>query len=164
MDLLTPDIGLLFWQIVVFLILFLLLRAFAWGPITASLQERENNIQSALDLAEKTRVEMTALKADNEKLLVQARSERETILRGAKEIADKMVADSREKAALEGQRMLEQAREAMQNERQALVAQMRKEVVTLSLDIAEKVLRKELSDKSSQEKLVSDLVSNSRLN
>lgn len=164
MDLLTPDLGLLFWQVVVFLGLFLILRAFAWKPIASSLHERENNIQSALDLAEKTRVEMTALKADNEKLLVQARSEREAILRGAKEIADKMVADSREKAAAEGQRMLEQARESMQNERQALVAQMKKEVVTLSLEIAEKVLRKELSDKSAQEKLVSDLVSNSRLN
>ncbi|MFD2573933.1 F0F1 ATP synthase subunit B [Spirosoma soli] len=164
MDLLTPDLGLLFWQVVVFLGLFLILRTFAWKPITESLNERENNIQSALDLAEKTRLEMTALKADNEKLLAQARSEREAILRGAKETADKMVADSREKAAAEGQRMLEQAREAMQNERQALVTQMKKEVVTLSLDIAEKVLRKELSDKPSQEKLVNDLVSNSRLN
>ncbi len=164
MDLLTPDLGLLFWQVVVFVALFLILRTFAWKPITSSLNERENNIQSALDLAEKTRLEMTALKADNEKLLAQARTEREAILRGAKETADKMVADSRDKAAVEGQRMLEQAREAMQNERQALVAQMRKEVVQLSLDIAEKVLRRELSDKSSQEKLVNDLVTNSRLN
>lgn len=164
MDLLTPDLGLLFWQVVVFLGLFLILRAFAWKPITESLSERENNIQSALDLAEKTRLEMTALKADNEKLLAQARTERDAILRGAKEAADKMVADSREKAAIEGQRILEQARESMQNERQALIAQMKKEVVTLSLDIAEKVLRKELSDKSSQEKLVTDLVSNSHLN
>ncbi len=164
MDLLTPDIGLLFWQAIVFLGLFFILRTFAWKPITDSLNERENNIQSALDLAEKTRLEMTALKADNEKLLVQARQEREVILRGAKEIADKMVADSRDKAESEGRRMLEQAREAMQNERQALVAQMKKEVVTLSLDIAEKVLRKELSDKTAQEQLVSDLVSNSRLN
>lgn len=164
MDLLTPDLGLLFWQVVVFLGLFLILRAFAWKPITASLNERENNIQSALDLAEKTRAEMTALKADNEKLLAQARSEREAILRGAKETADKMVAESREKAAVEGQRILEQAREAMQNERQALVTQMKKEVVNLSIEIAEKVLRKELSDKASQEKLVTDLVANSRLN
>lgn len=164
MDLLTPDLGLIFWQIVAFLGLFLILRTFAWKPITDSLHERENSIQSALDLAEKTRVEMTALKADNEKLLAQARAEREAILRGAKETADKMVADSREKAAAEGQRLLEQAREAMNNERQALVAQMKKEVVTLSLDIAEKVLQKELADKSSQEKLVTDLVSNSRLN
>ncbi|GAB3560218.1 F0F1 ATP synthase subunit B [Spirosoma fluminis] len=164
MDLLTPDLGLLFWQAIVFLGLFLILRTFAWKPITESLNERENNIQSALDLAEKTRAEMTALKADNEKLLAQARSEREAILRGAKETADKMVADSREKAAAEGQRMLEQARESMQNERQALVMQMKKEVVTLSLDIAEKVLRKELADKAAQEKLVTDLVANSRLN
>ncbi|GAB4017968.1 F0F1 ATP synthase subunit B [Spirosoma koreense] len=164
MDLLTPDLGLLFWQVVVFLGLFLILRTFAWKPITESLSERENNIQSALDLAEKTRLEMTSLKADNEKLLAQARSEREAILRGAKETADKMVADSREKAEAEGKRILEQARESMQNERQALIMQMKKEVVTLSLDIAEKVLRKELSDKSAQEKLVTDLVSQSRLN
>ncbi len=164
MDLLTPDLGLLFWQVIVFLGLFLILRAFAWKPITDSLHERENNIQSALDLAEKTRLEMTALKADNEKLLAQARSERDIILRGAKDASDKMIADSREKAEAEGKRILEQARESMNNERQALIAQMKKEVVTLSLDIAEKVLRKELSDKSSQEKLVSDLVANSHLN
>lgn len=164
MDLLTPDLGLLFWQVIVFLGLFFILRAFAWKPITDSLHERENNIQSALDLAEKTRLEMTALKADNEKLLAQARSEREIILRGAKETADKMLADSRDKAESEGKRILEQARESMNNERQAMMQQMKKEVVTLSLDIAEKVLRKELSDKSSQEKLVADLVANSRLN
>ncbi|UFH53714.1 F0F1 ATP synthase subunit B [Spirosoma sp. KNUC1025] len=164
MDLLTPDLGLLFWQVIVFLGLFLILRAFAWKPITESLNERENNIQSALDLAEKTRLEMTALKADNEKLLAEARSEREVILRGAKETADKMLADSREKAEAEGRRILDQARESMQNERQALVAHMKKEVVSLSIEIAEKVLRKELSDKGAQEKLVTDLVSQSRLN
>lgn len=164
MDLLTPDLGLLFWQVIVFLGLYFILRAFAWKPITDSLHERENNIQSALDLAEKTRLEMTAMKADNEKLLAQARSEREIILRGAKETADKMLADSRDKAESEGKRILEQARESMNNERQAMMQQIKKEVVTLSLDIAEKVLRKELSDKSSQEKLVTDLVSNSRLN
>lgn len=164
MDLLTPDVGLLFWQVVVFLAIFFILSRFAWKPITASLKEREQSIQSALDLAEKTRKEMAQLQSDNQKLLTEARAEREAILRGAKETADKMVAEARDKAAAEGQRMLEQAREAMQNERQALVAQMKKEVVTLSLDIAEKVLRKELADKSSQEKLVQDLVATSRLN
>lgn len=164
MELLTPSIGLLFWQIVAFAGLFFLLRSFAWKPILSSLKEREDNIQSALDLAEKTRAEMASLKADNEKLLAEARSEREAILRGAKETADKMVADSRDKAEVEGRRILEQARESMQNERQALVTQMRKEVVTLSLDIAEKVLRKELGDKTAQEKLVTDLVAKSRLN
>lgn len=164
MDLLTPDVGLLFWQVVVFLAIFFILSRFAWKPITASLKEREQNIQSALDLAEKTRQEMAKLQSDNQKLLAEARAEREAILRGAKDTADKMVAEARDKAAAEGQRILEQAREAMQNERQALVAQMKKEVVTLSLGIAEKVLRKELTDKTSQEKLVQDLVATSRLN
>jgi F-type H+-transporting ATPase subunit b len=164
MDLLTPDLGLLFWQLVIFGALFFILSKFAWGPITASLKERETNIQSALDLAEKTRQEMISLKADNEKLLAQARAERDTILRGAKEVADKLMADTQKKAQAEGQRILEQARESMQNERVAMVASMKKEVVTLSIEVAEKVLRRELADKSAQEKLVQDLVSTSRFN
>lgn len=164
MDLLIPDLGLLFWQVIIFGGLFFILRKFAWGPITASLKEREDNIQGALDLAEKTRGEMAKLKSENEQILAQARNEREMMLRGAKETADKMVADARDRANVEGQRMLEQAREAMQNERQALVAQMKKEVVNLSIEVAEKVLRRELTDKSAQEKLVQDLVATSHLN
>lgn len=164
MDLLTPDLGLLFWQIVIFGALFFILSKFAWKPITSSLKEREANIQSALDLAEKTRQEMASLKADNEKLLAQARSEREIILRGAKEAADKLVADAQQKAQAEGDRILAQARESMANERTAMVASMKKEVVNLSIQVAEKVLRRELVDKTAQEKLVQDLVANSRLN
>ncbi len=164
MELLTPDLGLLFWQVIIFGITFFLLRKFAWGPITASLKEREDSIQGALDLAEKTRGEMTKLKSENEQILAQARAERETILRGAKETADRIIAESRDKAVAEGQRMLEQAREAMQNERQALVASMKKEVVNLSIEVAEKVLRRELADKTAQEKLVQDLVATSSLN
>ena len=164
MDLLTPDLGLLFWQIVVFGFLFFILRKYAWGPITASLKEREDSIQGALDLAQKTRGEMAKLKSENEQILAQARNERDVMLRGAKETVDKMVADARDRANVEGQRMLEHAREAMQNERQALVAQMKKEVVNLSIEVAEKVLRRELADKSAQEKLVQDLVATSHLN
>lgn len=164
MELLTPDIGLLFWQVVIFGLLFFLLSRFAWKPITQGLKEREDNIQGALDLAERTRGEMAKLKAENEQILAQARAERDAMLRGAKEAADKVVADARDKAAAEGQRMLEQAREAMQNERQTLVASMKKEVVNLSIEVAEKVLRRELTDKASQEKLVQDLVDSSRLN
>lgn len=164
MDLLTPDLGLLFWQILVFGILFFVLSRFAWKPITNSLQERENDIQSALDMAQQTRAEMAQLKAENDKILAEARVERDTILRGAKETSDRMIAEAHNKAAAEGQRMLEQAREAMQNERQALVSQMKREMVTLSLGIAEKVLNKELGDQSAQEQLVNDLVAQSRLN
>ncbi|MBC8154802.1 MAG: F0F1 ATP synthase subunit B [Bacteroidetes bacterium] len=164
MDLLTPDLGLLFWQILIFGILFFVLSRFAWKPITDSLKEREDDIQSALDMAQQTRAEMAQLKSQNDKILIEARTERDAILRGAKETSDRMIAEAQTKAAAEGQRMLEQARDAMQNERQALVAQMKREVVSLSLGIAEKVLNKELGDQSAQEQLVNELVAQSRLN
>lgn len=164
MDLLTPDLGLLVWQIIIFGILFFVLSRFAWKPITSSLKEREDDIQSALDMAKQTKAEMAQLKAQNDKILVEARIERDTILRGAKETSDRMIAEAQTKAAAEGQRMLEQARDAMQNERQAMVSQMKREMVSLSLGIAEKVLNKELGDKTAQEQLVNDLVAQSRLN
>lgn len=164
MELLTPAIGLLFWMLVVFVILVVILRVAAWKPIMNGLKEREHQIQSALDLAEKTRADMTKLQSDNEKLLAEARAERDSILKSAKEAADRIIAESKEKATVEGKRIIEDAREAIDNERAALLAQIKKEIVTVSLDIAEKVLRKELSDKSTQEKLVADLAQEARLN
>lgn len=164
MELLTPAIGLLFWMLVVFVILVVILRVAAWKPIMNGLKEREHQIQSALDLAEKTRADMAKLQSDNEKLLVEARAERDSILKSAKEAADRIIAESKEKATVEGKRIIEDAREAIDNERAALLAQIKKEIVTVSLDIAEKVLRRELSDKSTQEKLVADLAQEARLN
>ncbi len=164
MDLLIPDIGLLFWMVVVFGLLYFILSKFAWAPITESLKEREDDIQKALDMAEKTRIEMAKLQADNQKLLAEARAERDAILRGAKETADRVVAESRDKATEEGNRIILKAREELQTERQAMVAEVKREVITLSLDIAEKILKKELSDKKSQEELVKSLVAEARLN
>ncbi|WP_028666961.1 F0F1 ATP synthase subunit B [Runella zeae] len=164
MELLTPAIGLLFWMLVVFVILVVILRVAAWKPIMNGLKEREHQIQSALDLAEKTRADMAKLQSDNEKLLAEARAERDSILKSAKEAADRIIAESKEKATVEGKRIIEDAREAIDNERAALLAQIKKEIVTVSLDIAEKVLRRELSDKSTQEKLVADLAQEARLN
>ncbi|MFC5409680.1 F0F1 ATP synthase subunit B [Larkinella bovis] len=164
MDLLIPDIGLLFWMVLVFGLLFFILSKFAWKPITESLKEREDDIQKALDMAEKTRIEMAKLQADNQKLLAEARAERDAILRGAKETADRVVAEARDKATEEGTRIIEKTREEMQTERLAMVAQVKREVIDLSLEIAEKVLRKELSDKKSQEELVKSLVADARLN
>ena len=128
------------------------------------LDERDGQIQDALDLAVKTRDEMSKLQADNQKLLVEARAERDTILRAAKDAADRMIADAKDKASLEGKRIMEDAREAITNERASIVSQMRKEMVTISIDIAEKVLRKELSDKPSQEKIVAELAAKANLN
>ncbi|GAB3906371.1 F0F1 ATP synthase subunit B [Larkinella knui] len=164
MDLLIPDIGLLFWMVVVFGLLYFILSKFAWTPITESLKEREDDIQKALDMAEKTRIEMAKLQADNQKLLAEARAERDAILRGAKETADRVIAESRDRATEEGNRIILKAREELQTERQAMVAEVKREVIELSLDIAEKVLKRELSDKKSQEELVKSLVAEARLN
>ena len=107
---------------------------------------------------------MTQLKANNDKLQAEARADRDQIIKAAKIASDKMINEAKDKAAAEGKRIIEDAREAINNERNAIVAQMKKEVVTLSLDIAEKILRKELSDKPSQEKLVTELVGQANLN
>ena len=164
MGLITPEPGLIIWQLIFFLLLFFVLAKYAWKPILATLKEREGQIEGALRLAEQTRAEMTQLKANNDKLQAEARADRDQIIKAAKIASDKMINEAKDKAAAEGKRIIEDAREAINNERNAIVAQMKKEVVTLSLDIAEKILRKELSDKPSQEKLVTELVGQANLN
>ncbi|PWJ58225.1 F-type H+-transporting ATPase subunit b [Dyadobacter jejuensis] len=164
MSLLTPNPGLIFWMLVVFLLVVFILAKFAWKPIINGLKERENEIQGALDLAEKTRAEMAQLKADNQKMIAEANAVRDSILKDAKEAADRTIAASKEKAALEGQRMLDAARETIRNEQQLAVKQIRNEVATLSIDIAEKVLNRELKDKAAQQSLVAELANTASLN
>lgn len=164
MQLLTPNPGLIFWMLVVFGILVFMLKKFAWKPILSALKEREDSIESALKMAEETRAEMAKLKSDNEKLLAEARLERDKIIRDAKAAAEKVIADAKDKAGVEGSKIIADAREAIQQEKTAIVAQMKKDVATLSVEIAEKVLRKELSDKKAQEALVTDLISEAKLN
>ncbi len=148
-------------MLVVFLILVFILSKYAWGPIINGLKERENEIQGALDLAKKTKEEMAQLKSDNERLIIEANAARDRIIKEAKEAADRLVEAAKDKATAEGNRIIESAREAIRSEQAAAVAQIKREVATLSIDIAEKVLRRELSDKSAQEKLVADLVKDS---
>ena len=164
MSLLTPNPGLIFWMLVVFLLVVFILAKFAWKPIIKGLKDRENEIQGALDLAERTKSEMVKLKADNEKLIIEANAVRDRILRDAKEASDRMIAESKDRAAIEGQKMIDSARDTIRNEQHAAIAKMRKEVATLSLEIAEQVLHRELKDKESQEKLISDLASSARMN
>ncbi len=164
MELLTPGIGLIFWQILIFLTLFFVLKKFAWGGILKALSDRENEIDSALRMAEETRAEMAKLKSDNEKLLSEARLERDKIIKEAKESAVTLITSAQEKAVAEGNRIISDAREAIQNEKTAMVAMMKKDVATLSIEIAEKLLRKELLDKKAQQSLVSELISEAKLN
>jgi F-type H+-transporting ATPase subunit b len=164
MELLTPAIGLLFWMALVFGILVFFLKKFAWLPILSSLKEREDSIESALRMAEETRAEMAKLKSDNDKILAEARAERDKMIRDAKGITDKMIADAKEKAVLEGNKIIADAREAIQQEKAAMISQMKKDMASFSIEIAEKVIRRELLDKTSQEALVSSLISEAKLN
>ncbi|CAG4991882.1 ATP synthase subunit b [Dyadobacter sp. CECT 9275] len=164
MSLLTPNPGLIFWMLVVFLLVVFILAKFAWKPIISGLKARENEIQGALDLAERTRAEMAQLKSDNEKLIAEANAVRDSILRDAKDAADRTIAESKNKAAAEAQKIIDSARETIRNEQQVAVAKIRNEVAVLSIEIAEKVLKRELKDKEAQEKLVADLASAARLN
>lgn len=164
MELLTPAIGLLFWMALVFGILVFFLKKFAWTPIISSLKERDESIDSALRMAEETRAEMAKLKSDNEKIMAEARVERDKMIRDAKAVVDKMIADAKGKATGEGNKIIADAREAIQQEKVAMVAQMKKDMASFSIEIAEKVIRRELSDKKAQESLVSNLISEAHLN
>ncbi|MEA5425839.1 F0F1 ATP synthase subunit B [Arcicella lustrica] len=164
MDLITPGLGLIVWQLVIFGLLFFLLSKFAWKPIMASLQEREQSIEDALSLAAKTRQEMAELKAGNEKLIAEARAERDRVLKEAKEASEAMIAQAKAEAQKAGAEEIEKARAAFNQEKVAAVASLRKEAASLSLEIAEKVLRNQLADRAAQEALVTSLLADAKLN
>jgi F-type H+-transporting ATPase subunit b len=158
------SIGLFFWQAVVFVLLLLLLRKFAWKPILNAVNEREQGIKNALDSAEKAKLEMANLQADNEKLLQEARAERESMMKEAREIKTKMIADAKEEAQAEANKVIANAQAAIQNEKKAAVAELKDQVASLSLEIAEKVVKAELSGKDKQLKLVEDMLKDATLN
>ncbi|WP_181306696.1 F0F1 ATP synthase subunit B [Rufibacter sp. XAAS-G3-1] len=161
--LVTPSLGLLFWQVVTFLVVLFLLSKFAWKPIMKALREREDNIDSALRMAEKAKLEMQALKADNERLLTEARVERDRILKDANDVATNLVESARTKATEEGQRLVEQARESIQNEKKAALTEVKNLAATLSIDIAEKIIRRELQDEPAQRALVQSYLQETHL-
>jgi len=156
--------GLFVMQTVLLIVLILLMVKFAWKPILNSLNEREEGIQGALDAAEKAKLEMANLQADNERLLQEARTEREAMLKEAREIKAKMISDAKEEASQEADKMITQAQGAIESEKKAAIAEMKATVATLSLEIAEKVVKSELSDSDKQMKLVNEMLSDAKLN
>ncbi len=159
-----PGIGLIFWMTLVFSILLILLKKFAWKPIMESLKEREEDISSSLELAKQTKAEMKKLQADNEKLLVQARHERELILNEAKAAKDQIIGEAKDKAQSEADRIVEAARINIENEKRVALAEIKTQVAELSVEIAEKVLKAELSNKDAQSKLVEKQLENLNFN
>ncbi len=164
MDLVTPGFGLVFWTVITFLILLYILKKFAWKPILGAVSSREESIKNALAAAEAARREMENLQADNERILQEARAEREAMLKDAREMKNKMIADAKEEAKQSADKMIAQAQEAIQSEKKAAIAELKGQVASLSLEIAEKVIKQELSNKGQQEKLVEDMLGKATLN
>lgn len=164
MDLITPGLGLVFWSIITFFLLLFVLRKFAWKPILGAINDREEGIKNALEAADKARLEMENLKADNERILNEARAEREGMLKDARDIKNKMINDAKEEAQAEASKMISQAQAAIESEKKAAMAELKNQVAALSIDIAEKVVREELSDKDKQLKLVQSMLTETKLN
>lgn len=164
MELLTPGSGLIFWQLVVFLGLFFLLSKLAWKPILASLKERESTIQQALDAAEKARAEMANLQAGNEKLMKEAREERDKILRDARDAANRIHDEAQDNAKRNADRLIDDAKSVIQSEKQAALRDVRELVAKFSLEVAEKVIKKNLSADKSQQELAQGFVQEIKLN
>ncbi|WP_396172770.1 F0F1 ATP synthase subunit B [Flavobacterium sp.] len=158
------SLGLFIMQTVLFLALVFLLKKFAWKPILDAVNEREEGIKNALLSAENAKKEMQNLKSDNEKLLADARLERDAMMKEAREIKDKMINDAKTEAQTAGQKMIEQAKASIESEKNAALAELKAQVSTLSLDIAEKLLKDELSNKESQTKLVEKMLGDVKLN
>jgi F-type H+-transporting ATPase subunit b len=164
MPLINPGFGLVIWMTLAFGILLFILAKFAWKPILASLKEREDSIDNALQAAEKARLAMEDLKLGNEKLLQEAKEERDMILKEARRLKENIMNEAREKAGVETKNMIQGAREQIISEKNAAIAEIKNTIASYSIDIAEKVLREELKDKGKQMAYAEKLLKESRLN
>jgi F-type H+-transporting ATPase subunit b len=164
MELLKPAYGLIIWMLLSFGILFWLLKKYAWPVILTALDDREKSIADALDAARKAKEEMKALKSDNERILADARNERDKLLKEARETKDAMISDAKSKAQVEVDRLLKQARESIITEKNAAINDIKNQVASLSIEIAEKILKQELDSPEKQKKLISDMLKDINLN
>ena len=166
MDKLINDFsfGLFFWQILIFGLLVWLLNKFAWKPILNAVNSREDGIRKALEEADKARQEMEELTASNEKILKEARLEREQMLKEAREIKDSMINEAKDEAKTEGNKIIAQAKATIENEKQAAITELRNQVAELSIGIAEKVIKQELSSKDKQIALINKMLDEAKLN
>jgi F-type H+-transporting ATPase subunit b len=163
MNLVTPELGLVFWTTVSFLVFLALLRKFAWKPILGAVSERENAIGRALLQAEAAKEEMARLTSENEALLKSARAERDAILSEATKVKNQIIGEAKDAAHKEGARQIELARQEINNQKAIAMADIKNQVATLSLDIAEKILRKQFEDQQKQDELVKELLKDVKL-
>ena len=164
MELVTPEIGLIFWTTIVFLLLLIVLKKYAWKPILAAVDERNKSIEEALKAADKAKKEMLALNTDNERILIQAKKERDALLKEGREIKDNIIAEAKDKAKLEADKILITAKEQINNEKMKAITELKNQVAEMSIDIAEKILKSELSDKNKQKELITEALKSNELN
>jgi F-type H+-transporting ATPase subunit b len=154
MDLLIPEVGTIFWTILIFSIAVFILAKFAWKPVLKGLKERDNSIAQALQAAETAKKQVSELHSESEKLMAEARVERDKIIQEAREFKESIMSDAREQAKKEGRKMIDEARDAIKNERNAAIFEIKKQVAELSVAISEKILVQELSDPGKQQELI----------
>ena len=164
MDLVTPEIGLLFWTTVVFLLLLIVLKKYAWKPILRSVDERNKNIEDALKAADKAKEEMLALNADNERILMEAKKERDVLLKEGREIKENIINEAKDKARIDAEKILKTAKEQITNEKMKAITELKNQVADLSIEIAEIILKSELQDLNKQKELVSSALEKKDLN
>jgi F-type H+-transporting ATPase subunit b len=164
MELVTPEIGLIFWTTVVFSLLLIVLKKYAWKPILSAVDERNKSIEDALRAADKAKEEMLSLSADNERILMEAKKERDTILKEGREIKESIIAEAKGKAKVDAEKILTTAKEQIINEKMKAITELKNQVATLSIEIAEKILESELQDLNKQKELVTKAIANKDLN
>ncbi|MFT5823120.1 MAG: F-type H+-transporting ATPase subunit b [Crocinitomix sp.] len=164
MDLVTPAVGQLFWGGLVFIILLILLKKFAWKPILSAVNEREENIQESMDMAIKTKAEMEALQTQNQDLLKEARIERDKMIKEASETSKKLIEESREEGKIQQQKIVAEAQKIIKTEKAAAISELKTQVASLSLEIAEKVIKGELASDDKQKALAEQIANDISLN
>ena len=164
MDLVTPGIGMIFWSTLFFLVLLFILGKFAWPAILTAVKARNESIRLALEAADRAKEEMAQLQADNEKILTEAKAERNAMMKEAKEMKDQLIADAKEKASEEANKLVKSARESIQREKAGALNEMKEQMASISVEIAEKILRMKLEDSKAQKELVDKLINEADLN
>jgi F-type H+-transporting ATPase subunit b len=164
MELVQPGIGLIIWMTIAFSLLLWILAKFAWKPIMKGLKDREQTIEDALNTANKTREEMKELKFTNEQLLKEAKEERDLLLRDARKVKESIIETARIKANDEANRIIENAKETIKNEKLAAVHDMKNELALLSIEIAQKIIKQELSGKDKQKEFIQRLIDEVNVN
>lgn len=164
MDLLLPHTGTIFWMIIAFSVVLFVLKKFAWKPILNALKARDESIEEALKSAEKARQDMAQLQSDNEKVLAEAKLERDKIIKEARELKDEIINEAKKRAAVESDKVIENAREVIKSEKSAAVKEIKEQVADLSIKIAEKILEHNLADITDQKDLIDKFLRETKVN